>query len=361
VLSKVAEDAANHKSPIWTHVISLRREDAARLGYDNAAAWRALMKEKIPVIAEAMNIPVVDLCWYGAFHDESHHPHVHLMVYSKNSHHTGRLYNPGIERMRSAFATDIFKHDLMHIYEQRTVIRKELNLFADERIKKLTEQINSKDYENPVVQEMLIQLSRELKKIKGRKVYGNLKGAEKQPVKNLVDAIVAELSKDKDIAEIYDHWCKLQDEIKLSYMKTTPPPTALVDEKEFNTIKNMVLRHAENLDESSDLNPILVADDKPPEPTPILIVDDKPPEPIPIVVVDEKHPKPTPVVITRTPSRPQEPFAVSYVASLLKNMSNIIVDDYFDRLEKHYDRTDRKLLIKLLQKKQEHGLKQTFE
>ena len=45
-----------HEGNVWTIIYSLRREDAARLGYDNAASWRALLRSKQADFAEAMQI-----------------------------------------------------------------------------------------------------------------------------------------------------------------------------------------------------------------------------------------------------------------------------------------------------------------
>ena len=251
-ISKVVEEASANNQYIYTHVISLRREDASRLGYESAAAWRSLVKSKIPVISQAMNIPLDDLKLYGAYHDQEHHPHIHLMVYSTGPR-KGYLKNAGIEKMRSAFATEIFKQDLVQVYEQKDDVRLELNKSAGERIHALVERIKAKDYDNPAVNAMITRLADEIKHVKGRKVYGNLNGADKRAARNLVDAIVSEISKDPDIAEIYDHWCELQDDIKRLYMNSTPAHPALVDEKEFITIKNMILRCVEDLNiESSD-------------------------------------------------------------------------------------------------------------
>jgi len=245
-LSDVVEEASTHNQYIYTHVISLRREDAARFGYESAGVWRSLVKSKIPIIAQAMNIPITDLKWYGAFHDMEHHPHVHLMMYSIGPK-KGYLKNAGIEKMRSAFATEIFKQDLLQVYEQKNGVRLELNKSAGEHVQSLVERIQVKDYDNPTVTAMITRLADELKHIKGRKVYGNLKGADKQAARNLVDAIVGELSKDPDIAEIYNHWCGVQDDIKRLYMNNPPPHPSLVDENEFTTIKNMIIRKANEL------------------------------------------------------------------------------------------------------------------
>lgn len=123
-LSKVAEEVANHDDNVWTHIISLRREDAARLGYDNAYAWRNLLCSQAETIAENMKIPLTDLRWYAAYHDESYHPHVHMVVYSagKEPYFT----KLGIRNIKAAFAKQIFRHDLLQVYVEQTNKRNEL-------------------------------------------------------------------------------------------------------------------------------------------------------------------------------------------------------------------------------------------
>lgn len=106
MLSKVAEKVANHPGVIWTNVISLRREDAERLGYNNAAQWQALLRSRVQLLAENYKIDSRNLKWYAAFHNESHHPHVHLVVYSSDPSE-GYLTAKGIDAMRSAYAHDI--------------------------------------------------------------------------------------------------------------------------------------------------------------------------------------------------------------------------------------------------------------
>ena len=46
VLSHVQKEAAEYHGVIWTHVLSLRREDTVRLGYDNERAWRDFLHSK---------------------------------------------------------------------------------------------------------------------------------------------------------------------------------------------------------------------------------------------------------------------------------------------------------------------------
>ena len=81
-LEKTLGELKAHEGNVWTIIYSLRREDAARLGYDNAASWRALLRSKQAGFAEAMQIPPSQLRWYAAFHDEGDHPHIHMMLWS---------------------------------------------------------------------------------------------------------------------------------------------------------------------------------------------------------------------------------------------------------------------------------------
>lgn len=252
-LEKVSEQVANHKGYIWTHVISLHREDAERLGYNNAQEWKNLVKSKIPIIAESMNIPIDKLKWYGAFHNEGHHPHIHLLVYSEDKN-KGYLTEKGIQKMRQTFGTTIFHDDLLNIYSQKDDIRKYVNETADKKIKKLLENIEKNKVADPVITELLIKLSKELKNIKGKKQYGWLDRNKKQ----LVNNIVAELGKDKNISELYKNWCNLKSEVAKTYTKNPPPFGSLEDEKEFTKIKNIIIKYAECIGE----NPDIVAEEK---------------------------------------------------------------------------------------------------
>lgn len=84
-IDKVADEVKNHDGILWTHVISLKREDAERLGYNNAEKWKSLIRRNTMQIAEAHKIDPSNLQWYAAFHNTTHHPHIHLMVYSKDA------------------------------------------------------------------------------------------------------------------------------------------------------------------------------------------------------------------------------------------------------------------------------------
>ena len=239
LLTEVQKEVSDHKGPVWTHVVSLRREDAARLGYDSAREWMALLRSKRAMLSRHMKIDSADLRWYAAFHNEGHHPHVHLMVYSAKDN-DGFLTKAGIEAMRSELAHDIFRQDFAQIYEGQNLARSSLKEKAAERMCLLTDGMLQGVCENPVIGEKLQQLSGRLKNTRGKKVYGYLK----VDVKRLVDQIVDELAKDPAVSEAYRAWGEWQDQIRLTYSSKAPPLPPLSSQKQLKSIKNMVIAEA---------------------------------------------------------------------------------------------------------------------
>ena len=239
ILADVQKEVSEHKGPVWTHVVSLRREDAARLGYDSAREWMALLRSKRAMLSRHMKIDSADLRWYAAFHNEGHHPHVHLMVYSAKDN-DGFLTKAGIEAMRSELAHDIFRQDFAQIYEGQNLARSSLKEKAAERMCLLADSMLQGVCENPIIGEKLQQLSGRLKNTGGKKVYGYLKA----DVKRLVDQIVDELAKDPAVSEAYRAWGEWQDQIRLTYSSKALPLPPLSSQKQLKSIKNMVIAEA---------------------------------------------------------------------------------------------------------------------
>ena len=240
-LSKVAEEVANHDGNVWTNIISLRREDAARLGYDNAYAWRNLLRSQAMTFAQNMKIPLSDLRWYAAYHDESYHPHVHMVVYSEGKE--PYLTKLGIRNIKAAFAKQIFRHDLLQVYVEQTNRRNELTQKSRDILSDIISRINSGSYDNPIVTALLVKLSEQMKHYKGKKVYGYLP----QSGRNIVNAIVDELSKEKDISALYDLWYEQRDAITGTYQDTPEQRIPLSQNKEFKAIKNAVIQESLNI------------------------------------------------------------------------------------------------------------------
>lgn len=239
VLSKVAEEVANHSGVVWTNVISLRREDAEWLGYDSVTQWQALLRSRVELLCENYKIDSRNLKWYAAFHNESHHPHVHLVVYSMNPSE-GYLTKKGIETMRSAFAHDIFRQEFMSIYERKNEQREQLKEQADRSLLFLLQQMRTTVCHNAKITEQMQLLAKRLRNTGGKKVYGYLKA----DVKAIVNDIVDELAKEERVAECYRAWLESKNEILHYYKDTVPEPPPLSEQKELKSIKNMVIREA---------------------------------------------------------------------------------------------------------------------
>lgn len=239
VLSHVADEVANYTGVVWTNVISLRREDAERLGYDSAAQWQALLRSRVELLCENYKIDSSNLKWYAAFHNESHHPHVHLVVYSTKPSE-GYLTKKGIETMRSAYAHDIFRQEFMSIYEKKTKQRELLKEQADKSLLFLLRQIQHGVCHNEKIAGQMKLLSKRLGNTGGKKVYGYLKA----DVKTVVNGIVDELAKEERVAACYRAWLESKNEIMRYYKDTVPEPPPLSEQKELKSIKNMVIREA---------------------------------------------------------------------------------------------------------------------
>ena len=242
ILNQAANEIAEHKGNVWSHVVSLRREDAVRLGFDNSDAWRELVKRHISDIAKAQNIPLCNLKWYAAYHDTTHHPHIHLLVYSTNPKQ-GFLTKAGIDKVRSVFANDIFHDDLQSIYQEQTVSRDELKAVSKNEFESIVNRIASNDHTDPQLGELIRKLYIQLQNVKGKKVYGYLP----KEIKETVNKIFSELAKDENIQQLYEKWCGLE---RLKYKTYTQKETELpklADNKVFQPVRNMIIRTVLNM------------------------------------------------------------------------------------------------------------------
>lgn len=241
-LSKVSEELNRHQGNVWTAILSLRREDAARLGFDDGYRWRDMLRTQTVTLSENLKIPMENLRWFAAFHDESHHPHVHLIAYSVNPNE-GYLTKQGVNNLRSFFSKDIFAQDLFCVYEKQTEHRDALWTNSREVISEIVSKINSGVYDNPKLEELLLHLADRLSKTSGKKVYGYLKA----DVKDLIDSIVDEIGKDKRLSSLYELWYQKREEVIQTYTKEMPKRVSLSQNKEFKSVKNAVIQEAMNI------------------------------------------------------------------------------------------------------------------
>jgi len=235
-LNAVANEVAEHPGYVWTHVVSLRREDAVRLGYTNSDMWRELVKRHIDDISKAQNIPLQNLKWYAAFHDTTHHPHIHLIVYSSDPRQ-GYLTKDGMAAIRSAFANDIFHEDMKSIYQAQTLTRNELKALSENNMKEIVARLSDGEVDERLV--LSIQrLYEQLQTTKGKKVYGYLPN----DVKETVDEIFSLLAQDIKIQELYGKWCEFEKAKYRMYTQKDKDFLALIDNKEFRSVRNMIIR-----------------------------------------------------------------------------------------------------------------------
>ncbi len=304
VLNQVAKEIANHKGNIWSHVISLRREDAVRLGYDNSDAWRELVKRHAVDIAEQTKIPLKNLRWYGAFHDTTHHPHIHLIVYSSDPKQ-GFLTKQGIEKIRSRLANDIFHDELQSLYQEQTVHRDELKQESKRQVEDIVAALRNDSFQNPELELLVRKLHEQLKTVSGKKVYGYLP----KSVKETVNAIFAEIARNPSIDLIYEKWCELERQKYKTYTHKEKEFPSLTENKVFHSIRNKIIRQVSQLPEQPDLLP-----------------------------------------------RDNSVHLSSTAFGLLNDVAGCIRDDYNQRFHSNRAIVDRKLRRLIREKKQAHGL-----
>lgn len=235
-LNEVARSVANHPGNVWTLVYSLRREDAERLGYNNAASWQTLCRAMSGTVAKSMKIPEQDFRWYAAFHNEGHHPHIHMVVYSTGEE--GFLTKFGIDDIKSAFAGQIFKLDLEEVYQMQTQYRNELRQMAHDYMQQLRDLPQAaNEFANLVP--LLMEIKRRLPQ-KGKLKYGYMP----RDVKNLVDEVMDRLEHHPKVAELYDLWYRQKCAIIQTYTNNYPPKQPLSENETFRPIKNAILEVA---------------------------------------------------------------------------------------------------------------------
>ena len=240
-LNEVAEEVATHQGVLMTQILSLRREDAARLGYEKGEAWRTLIRNHTKDMAEAMNIPMEDLRWYAAFHNESHHPHCHIIAYSIGKE--PYITQERLLKLKSAFGSEMFRNERMQAFQEQTKYRDQLAEETRQLVSRIVDEINTGVYQNETVALMLQSLSEYVQRAKGKKQYGYLP----QSARNLVNGIIDELAKDPRIESLYELWYKQSVEIASIYQDNPPVKPPLSENKSFHKVRNIVVQEAMNL------------------------------------------------------------------------------------------------------------------
>lgn len=242
VLARVAEEVSAHTGNVWTPIISLRREDAARLGYDHALAWKAMLSSKALEFAENLKIQPDHLRWYAAYHNESHHPHVHMICYSTNPRE-GYLTRDGIRKMKSSLAQEIFRQELLPLYAEKSQLRDDLKEQAAQAMQDLIKKMKNGVLQSDRIEQLMTSLSERLQNSSGKKQYGYLR----PELKNVVDQIVDELAQDSRVSEAYLLWWETKGMIESVYKEKPSSLPPLSQCPEFKPIRNMVIQEAVNI------------------------------------------------------------------------------------------------------------------
>ncbi len=232
------EKLNRHSGKVFTLIFSLSREDAESTGFNCAERWRSLLRVQKFEIAKQFGIPVEHLRWYGAFHNEAEHPHIHVLLYSDDPANEGYLKPQGLRKIKSDFATEIFRHELDEIYQAQTKQRDRLTQISRDEISEWVQSILNGTCDNPKLARLMLELAEKLKTVKGKKVYGSLP----PELKSLVNEITDTLAEDKDIRRLYDMWYECKYAILKSYTEHLPPQKPLSQEEAFKPIRNAVIR-----------------------------------------------------------------------------------------------------------------------
>ena len=233
-------DLTAHDGNVWTIIYSLHREDAERLGYNNAAAWRKLLVSQQNKFAEAFHIPALALHWYAAYHDADTHPHIHMMLWTDQE---TVLKRDAVVKLRSVMTNSIFQAELENLYIRKDAAYKDVTGAARETMRRIVDQLETVENPPESIRQKLMELALELRTVSGKKQYGYLK----KPLKDMVDSIVDELEKLPEVAAYYSVWNGLRDTLEGYYKNRPRQHNPLSQQKEFRAIKNAIIQEAERL------------------------------------------------------------------------------------------------------------------
>ncbi len=237
-LSAISRELDEHQGNVWGFIISLKREDAERLGYNSAEQWINLLRSHRNDIAKEMNIEPRHLRWFAAYHNKELNPHAHIMVWSTRPQEP-YLSPTGIHNIKQILANDIFRQENLCIYKKQTEVREDLKAEYRSKVKALLVEIENgnHDYSPKLIQQMEL-LSKKLSKHKGKKVYGYLD----KETKKLVNEIVKTLGEDEQIAKLYDAWYGYKCETVRNYTDEMPAKIPIEENEEFKSIRNFVVK-----------------------------------------------------------------------------------------------------------------------
>ena len=343
-LREVSRDLNAFEGTIWTAIVSLRREDAEKLGFDTGARWRNMLRAHRDELAEIFRIKPETFTWYSAFHDEGHHPHVHMIIYDKANN--GYLDKEGIERIKSIFAHDIFRDEMLAIEQEKTEKRDLLRQIGKDEIEEVIRRIHDGSEENVMLQAMILDLARRLRSHKGKKYYSYLKATDKR----LVDSIVDVIGTIPAVEDLYFRWYESQVQLARIYKTEIPEQVPLSANPVFKVLRNEVIRAAGELDVEEHL--LDEIEDG---------LDEKFDDEVIEIGVKRLATRDDPD-FSRKALSSSDAWSRQYgkvalcVTRLLNNVSRIFRDQFNDH-PSHTAKVDRKIRRKIMEKEEAHGMK----
>lgn len=342
-LKDVSRELNDFEGTIWTAIVSIRREDATKLGFDTGARWRNMLRAHRDELAEIFRIKTETYTWYSAFHDEGHHPHVHMIIYDKANN--GYLDKEGVERIKSIFAHDIFRDEMLVLEQEKSEKRNQLRQCGKDEIEEVIRRIHDGSEENVMLQAMLLDLARRLRMHKGRKYYSYLKAADKR----LVDSIVDVIGSIPAVEDLYFRWCESQVQLARIYKTEIPERVPLSANPAFKVLRNEVIKAVGELEIDEAL---LDETDEVGEEFEGEVIEIGGNRAVPRDVPDSS-PKALP---SSDEWAHQSGKVALYVTRLLNNVSRIFRDQFNDH-PSHTAKVDRKIRRKIIEKEEAHGMK----
>ena len=232
-INEVMDEIKNHEGNIYTAIISLKREDATRLSYDDPTKWKQLIISNRHRLAESFKINPARLNWYAAYHDAAHHPHIHLVIYSSDPKE-GYLSEKGIDNIKSFCVNQIFKNELRYVYKDidsakmETKLRSSVSLKESDSYKMLKKRMDA----------LSLRLDRYYSRKGGKKLYKYLP----KDIKSDINKIIDNLSEVKEVKDAFKEWQRSRTQL-ISYYNSNKKETRKLSEvKEFNSIKNELIK-----------------------------------------------------------------------------------------------------------------------
>lgn len=326
-LEEVSRELNAFQGTIWTAIISIKRADAELLGFDTGARWRDIIRANRDELARQFKIKPSNLRWYGAFHNESYHPHVHLIIYDRSNR--GYLSQEGVENIKSMFAHAIFQDEMLMLEREKTDKRDMLRLRGKDEIEEIISRIQNGTNDNMILQAMLLDLARRIREHRGKKAYAYLKKEDKR----LVDSIVDEIALLPSVKELYDMWYEKQEALARIYKSEMPVQVPLSKNQVFRSIKNSVVDAARELDNTTeDAN---------------------------MPVKTDTHTSNRDQTIQHTYyARQVKPERIALTVTRLMNNIGHIFREQFQDNPKHSVKVERKVWVKIREKEEAHGMKQ---